>query len=171
MSVYIKKTCFYIGLKYDIANPDFTEKILLFFHDSFSHLSGFVSHGQGIQLKYHPATRTRFHSRLRSFGLRNLFGPGSSFWEGKKRGKEERAFLRVPFQDGTSHRKKATAEIPTSRITLNYRSSYEARAMLLGYCNFLFAFLVSFHSYIPSLLCNLCLFARFNIIKNRINNF
>lgn len=105
--------------------------------------SSFVSRGQGIQLKYHPATRTRFHCRLRSFGLRNLFGPGSSFREGKKRGEEERAFLRVPFQDGTSRRKKAAAEISTSRITLNYRSSYEAHAMFLGYCNFLFARFVS----------------------------
>lgn len=63
-----------------------TEKLLLFLHDSFSHLSDFVSHGQGIQLKYHPAMRTCFHSQLRSFGLRNLFGPGSSFWKGEKEG-------------------------------------------------------------------------------------
>lgn len=158
MSIRIKKRLFFImDWNIVIANSDIIKKLLLFLHGSFSHLSGFVSRGQGIQLKYHPATRTRFHSRLRSFGLRNLFDPGSSFWEGKKRGEEGRAFLRVPFQDGTSHRKKAAAEIPTSRIMLNYRSSYEARAMLLGYCNFLFAFLVSFHSYIPSPLCSLCL--------------
>lgn len=69
------------GLSGGIANPGLrNEKPLLSLCGSFSHLSGFLSRGQDWEYNWNIIQwRAPFHCRLRSFGLRNLFGPGSCF--------------------------------------------------------------------------------------------
>lgn len=69
------------GLSGGIANPGLrNEKPLLSLCSSFSHLSGFLSRGQDWEYNWNIIQwRAPFHCRLRSFGLRNLFGPGSCF--------------------------------------------------------------------------------------------